>query len=63
LAQRDTDIRQRAHEILALTKMNWNTTEGISRYPVTLSFAKKVGQLMTELPDNCSPNPSYRFYM
>lgn len=59
----DTDIRQRAHEILALTKMNWNTTEGISRYPVTLSFAKKVGQLMTELPDNCSPNPSYRFYM
>jgi len=56
-------VRQRAHEILALTKMNWNTTEGISRYPVTLSFAKKVGQLMTELPENFAPNPSYRFYM
>jgi hypothetical protein len=58
-----TDIRQRAAEILALTKMNWNSTEGISRHPITLSFAKKVGQLMSELPENHAPNPSYRFYM
>jgi hypothetical protein len=59
----ETDMRQRAFEILALSKMNWNNTEGISRYPVTLSFAKRVGQLMTELPENYVPNPSYRFYM
>lgn len=59
----ETDIRRVATEILALSKMNWNNTEGISRYPVTLSFAKKVGQMMTELPDNFTPNPSYRFYM
>ncbi len=58
-----SDMRQRALEILALSKMNWNSTEGVSRYPVTLSFAKKVGQLMTELPDGHAPNPSYRFYM
>lgn len=59
----ETDMRQRALEILALSKMNWNNTDGLSRYPVTLSFAKRVGQLMTELPDNHVPNPSYRFYM
>lgn len=59
----DTDIRQRAAEILALTKMNWNNTEGLSRYPITLSFAKRVGQLMNELSDNQAPNPSYRFHM
>jgi hypothetical protein len=59
----ETDIRQRAAEILALSKMNWNNTEGMSRYPITLSFAKKVGQLMTELSENQAPNPSYRFYM
>lgn len=58
-----TDLRQRAVEILALSKMNWNSSEGISRYPITLSFAKKVGQLMTELSENQPPNPSYRFYM
>ncbi|MES1242757.1 MAG: hypothetical protein ABUT39_14165 [Acidobacteriota bacterium] len=59
----ETDLRQRATEILALTKMNWNTSEGMSRYPITLSFAKKVGQLMSELAENQIPNPSYRFYM
>src|SRR5580693_2486125 len=33
-----------ALDILSLSKMNWNSSEGISRYPITLSFAKKVGQ-------------------
>lgn len=58
-----TDIRQRAEEILALTKMNWNSSEGIGRHPITISFARKVGMLMTELCETQTPNPSYRFYM
>lgn len=58
-----TDLRERAREILALTKMNWNSSEGVSRYPVTLSFARKVGEIMAELPEGKAPNPSYRFYM
>lgn len=59
----ETDMRQRAKEILALTKMNWNSSEGMGRHPITISFARKVGLLMTELSDNQAPNPSYRFYM
>jgi hypothetical protein len=55
-------MRQRASEILALTKMNWNSSEGIGRHPITISFARKVGLLMTELSDNQAPNPSYRYY-
>ena len=58
-----TDLRQRAIEILALSKINWNSSEGMSRYPVTLSFAKRVGQLMIEFPETYKPNPSFRFYM
>jgi hypothetical protein len=58
-----TDIRERARELLALTKMNWNSSEGLGRYPITISFARKVGMLMTELSENQAPNPSYRFYM
>jgi hypothetical protein len=58
-----TDLRERAREILALTKMNWNSTEGQGRYPITISFARKVGSLMAELSENQTPNPSYRFYM
>jgi hypothetical protein len=46
-----------------LTKMNWNSSEGSGRYPITLSFAKKVGILMAELPEEQIPNPSCRFYM
>jgi hypothetical protein len=57
-----TDMRQRAFEILALSKMNWNSTDGMSRSPITLSFARKVGLIMSELSDNQLPNPSYKFY-
>jgi hypothetical protein len=52
-----TDIRERAREILALTKMNWNSAEGLGRHPITISFARKVGTLMTD----AVPNPLYRF--
>lgn len=58
-----TDLRQRAREILALTKMNWNSTEGIDKFPITLGFARRVGLLMTEVAETVAPNPSYRFYM
>lgn len=57
------DVRERAKEILALSKMNWNSAEGIARQPITLSFARKVGTIMTEIGDNQDLNPSYRFYM
>ncbi len=59
----NSDIRERAREILALTKMNWNNAEGLGRHPITISFARKVGTVMTEMPENATPNPLYRFYM
>lgn len=60
---RETDLRSRAVEILTLTKMNWNSSDGLARFPVTLSFARRVGTVMTELGDDPNPNPSYRYYM
>jgi hypothetical protein len=59
----ETDIKARAREILALSKMNWNSSEGVGRHPITLSFARKVGSVMTEMSEDPEPNPSYRFYM
>lgn len=58
-----TNIKDRAKEILTLTKMNWNSSDGISRLPITLLFARRVGELMCELSDNATPKPSYRFYI
>jgi len=57
-----TDIEARSKEILTLSKMNWNSSDGITRLPVTLLFAKKVGEIMTELSDNVTPNESFRFH-
>jgi hypothetical protein len=62
-ADGDTDMVQRAREILALTKMNWNNAEGIGGSPITLAFARRVGAIMTELGEDGAPNPSYRYYM
>jgi hypothetical protein len=58
-----TDIKDRAREILTLTKMNWNSSDGIASLPITLLFARRVGELMCELSENASPKPSYRFYI
>ncbi len=58
-----TDMKERSKEILTLTKMNWNSSDGISRVPITILFARRVGELMCELSDNAIPKPSYRFYI
>jgi len=57
------DVRARAREIMSLTKMNWNSAEGIGRHPITITFAQRVGITMTEMDDDSDPNPLYRFYM
>jgi hypothetical protein len=50
-------------EILALTKMNWNTADFACGKPVTLAFSQRVGQILAELPKNRKPKEEYRFYM
>lgn len=50
-------------EILALTKMNWNTADFAGSHPITLAFSRKVGQILAELPANRQPKTEYRFYM
>ncbi len=50
-------------EILALTKMNWNTADFACGKPVTLAFSQRVGQILAELKSNRMPKEEYRFYM
>ena len=37
--------------------------DGISRVPITILFARRVGELMCELSDNATSKASYRFYI
>lgn len=51
-------------EMLALTKMNWNTADFAVNEPITIAFSKRVGQILAELPPHgIEPRQEYRFYM
>jgi hypothetical protein len=50
-----------AHEILALTKMNWNNTQFDGGQPITLRAARQVGGILKYLDDDYEPY--YRYYM
>jgi hypothetical protein len=52
-----------AREVLALTKMNWNSADDHTAFPITLAFARKVGLIMSEVPSDREPHPLYRYYM
>ncbi|HZY10430.1 MAG TPA: hypothetical protein VFF29_04685 [Bacteroidota bacterium] len=50
-------------EILALTKMNWNNTQFDGKYPITISCARQVGEIMKYLTPEQKPQLRYAFYM
>ena len=50
-------------EVLALTKMNWNTADFACAEPITIAFARRVGQILAEVSPDAKVQPEYRFYM
>jgi len=50
-------------EILALTKMNWNTADFACRDPITLAFSHRVGEILAETPTRAKIRQEYKFYM
>ena len=50
-------------EILALTKLNWNTCAFAGGSPVTIAFARQIGTIMKELPAGAEPLTRYKYYM
>ncbi len=51
-------------EVLALTKMNWNSARMYGLMPITLRFSKLVGDILREYPtEQGEPSPKYKYYM
>lgn len=50
-------------EVLALTKMNWNSARLGELLPITLRFSRRVGEIMREIPAEREPLPQFKFYM
>jgi hypothetical protein len=59
----DTPRDQLCREILALTRLNWNSADYASSMPMTLEFAQHVGHILKELPPGVEPETKYLFYM
>lgn len=50
-------------ELLALTKMNWNSTELINLEPITLSAARSVGRILRHIPAQQAMQSRFSFFM
>jgi hypothetical protein len=58
----DTPISELASEILALTKMNWNSTQFDQASPIPIRAARQVGRILKYVPFGQIEQPDYRFY-
>jgi hypothetical protein len=50
------------NEVLTLTKMNWNAARLGVLLPITLEFARRVSDIMKEIPITEEPQPQAKFY-
>jgi hypothetical protein len=48
---------------MALSKMNWNSTQFDGMLPVTIRTARDVGEIIRRLPQGAAVEPRYAFYM
>lgn len=60
----DSSSTQICQEILALTKLNWNTAAFACAAPITLAFSRDIGRILAEFPTGKEElKHLYRFYM
>jgi hypothetical protein len=59
----DTPLDELAGEILALTRLNWNTTDYSCYEPITLEFSRHVGDILGKVPSGGKIQEQYRYYM
>jgi hypothetical protein len=52
-----------AQDVLNLTRMNWNTADIRGKWPVSLSFARRVGGILDEYGDHDLVETSFRYFV
>jgi hypothetical protein len=58
----DSSLPELAAEILALTKMNWNTTQFDQASPIPIRAARQVGRVLKHVSFSQADQSDYRFY-
>ena len=59
----EADIRTVMSDVLALTKMNFNTCLFNDREPVTIRFADAIGDVLVSAPVQTEPRLPFKFYI
>jgi hypothetical protein len=59
----DSTLRKICMEILALSKMNFNNCNYYDSLPITIRFAKRVGEIIQYFPIDITPPNRYFYYM
>jgi len=59
----ETDIVQVLHDIMALTKLNYNACLFGDGSPVTLRFANSIGEILTASMDIQAPPLAFKYYI
>jgi len=59
----DTPRVELLREILILSKMNWNSAHLGGLLPITVRFARLVGDILREVPPDREPLPQFKFYI
>lgn len=52
-----------AQDVLNLTRMNWNTADIRGKWPVSLSFARRVGGILDEYGEDDLTDTSFRYFV
>ena len=58
----DADLKQVMQDVMALTKVNFNTCKLGDGLPVTLRFADAVGEILTAAPEENNPPMPFKYY-
>ena len=58
----DSSLAELAAEVLALTKMNWNTTQFDQASPIPIRAARQVGRVLKHVSFSQAEQSDYRFY-
>jgi argonaute-like protein implicated in RNA metabolism and viral defense len=59
----DTPMGDVARDILALTKMNWNSTQFDGTLPIPIRAARQVGKVLRHVPIGQKEATEYPYYM
>lgn len=60
--QTDRSITQIAEEMLALTKVNWNSTQFDQKLPAPIRASREVGRVLKHVPEGGVVKADFRFY-